>query len=191
MSDKTKMSNETNKKNEHSVTISRRTLIILLVIILLLIAGGITLGMNWNNWFGDSTGITDTVNQPDLDEGAVDWQGEQSQEQPKTPDGQAGIAIPGYKEIRLKADTLEQSVNLYNPEGNDCYFVMSLILPDGTEIWKSKMVPPGKGLYTATLNQTVAAGTYENSVLKYECYKQNDELTELNGGEVKLTLEVE
>lgn len=176
------------EEKKEGVTISKKGLAAIVLVALLLIAGGITVGLNWNNWFGEKPPV---VQHPDLDDGAVDWQGEQSKEQPKTPDGQAGIAIPGYKEIRLKADTLEQSVNLYNPEGNDCYFVMSLILPDGTEIWKSKMVPPGKGLYTITLNQTVAAGTYENSVLKYECYKQNDELTALNGSEVKLTLEVE
>ena len=185
------MRKETQEKNSQSVTISKKGLAAIVLVVILLIAGGVTLGLNWNKWFGDTPGVIDTVKHPDLDDGAVDWKGEQSQEQPKTLDGQAGIAIPGYKEIRLKADTLEQSVNLYNPEGNDCYFVMSLTLTDGTEIWKSKMVPPGKGLYTITLNQTVAAGTYENSVLKYECYKQNDELTKLNGSEVKLTLEVQ
>ena len=81
-------------------------------------------------------------------------------------------------------------MNLYNPEVNGCYFVMSLLLPDGTEIWKSKMIAPGKGLYEITLSQTVSAGTYENSILKYECYKMDDSLTLLNGSEVKLTLEV-
>lgn len=172
-------------KDKKNITISKKALAVILVLILLLTAGGITVGLNWNTWFGTTPAL-----QPDLDDGAVDWQGAQPQGKPQTGDGQAGIAIPGYKSITLKADTQEQSVNLYNPEANDCYFVMSLILPDGTEIWKSKMIAPGKGLYQITLNQTVAAGTYENSILKYECYKQNDELTKLNGSEVKLTLEV-
>ena len=185
------MSNEINEKNSRGVTISKRELAVIVLAVMLLIAGGIVVGLNWSNWFGKPSENTSNVKQPDLDDGAVDWQGEQSKNQSKTPDGQAGIAIPGYKTIRLKADTTQQSVNLYNPQGNDCYFVMSLLLPDGTEIWKSKMVPPGRGLYTITLNQTVAAGTYENSVLKYECYKQNDELTQLNGSEVKLILEVQ
>lgn len=126
---------------------------------------------------------------PDLDEDAVNWQGERTQQ--KEGSASTGIAIPGYKSIRLKADQTKQNVNLFNPESNDCYFVMSLILPDGTQIWQSKMIPPGKGLYEITLEQTVPAGNYEDSVLKYECYKMDDDLTKLNGGEVKLVLEVE
>lgn len=186
--------NNMNEKKRNGITLSKNKLIIICVVILLLIAGGITVGLNWNNWFGNSSEKTITSStsaKPDIDSGAVDWQGEQSTGSPKTSDGRKGIAIPGYKSITLKADTKEQKVNLYNPEANDCYFVMSLILPDGTVIWKSKMIPPGKGLYEITLDKTVSAGTYENSILKYECYKQNDELTKLNGSEVKLTLEVE
>lgn len=153
----------------------------------LLIAGGVILGLNWNSWFGASK----TAKQPDLDENAVEWEGVQTQEQPMTPDGQPGIALPGYRSIQLRADTLEQYVNLHNPQGNNCYFVMSLVLPDGTQIWKSRMIPPGSGLYQITLDETIPAGTYEDSTLVYECYRQDDELTELNGSEVRLTLEVQ
>lgn len=182
---------ENNKqKDSNGIMLSKNNLIIICVMILLLIAGGITFGLNWNNWFGNSSKKSAST-KPDIDFDAVDWQGEQNTGSPKTADGKKGIAIPGYKSITLKADTKEQKVNLYNPEENDCYFVMSLILPDGTVIWKSKMVPPGKGLYEITLDKTVLTGTYENSILKYECYKQNDELTKMNGSEVKLTLEVE
>lgn len=175
-------------KPKQGVTLSKKSLIAILLAVLLLIAGGVTLGLNWQNWFGEKPAA---VQHPDLDDGAVDWQGEQPQSKPQTGDGQPGIAIPGYKSISLKADTMEQSVNLYNPAGNDCYFVMSLILPDGTQVWKSKMIAPGKGLYNITLDKTIPAGTYENSILKYECYKQDDNLTKLNGSEVKLILEVE
>ena len=175
-----------NETPKQGVTLSKKTLAVSCAVIFLLVAGGVTLGLNWQNWFGGP----DTVKQPDLEEDAVDWQGEQTSGQPESESGQKGIAIPGYKSIALKADQKEQNVSLYNPEVNDCYFVMSLALPDGTEIWKSKMVAPGKGLYEITLSQTVPAGTYENSILKYECYKKDDDLTELNGGEVKLILEV-
>lgn len=184
---------------KQGIVLTKKKLALIVVVVLLLVAGGVTVGLNWQNWFGtnepsaDQTGtpgISDTTLQPDLDEGAVDWLGEQPDDAPQTEDGQAGIAIPGYKSITLVAGQARQSVNLYNPEVNDCYFVMSLLLPDGTEIWKSKMIAPGKGLYEITLDQTVAAGTYENSTLKYECYKTDDNLTPLNGGEVRLTLEV-
>lgn len=172
------------EKKQQGIVLSKGKLIACILVAFLLVGSGVTLGMNWQTWFGEETV------QPDLDEGAVDWQGTQTNKKPETEDGQKGIALPGYKSISLKANQKEQSVNLYNPEVNDCYFVMSLILPDGTQIWQSKMVAPGKGLYQITLNQEIAAGTYENSILKYDCYKQNDELTKLNGGEVRISLEV-
>lgn len=186
-------------EEKQGIVLTKKKLAVIVIVVLLLVIGGVAFGLNWNNWFGggtdatppDSPDTSDTAGQPDLDENAVDWQGEQPDSKPQTADGQAGIAIPGYKSIALKADQAQQRINLYNPEVNDCYFVMSLLLPDGTELWRSKMVAPGKGLYEITLSQTVPAGTYENSTLKYECYKMDDSLTPLNGGEVKLTLEVE
>lgn len=184
-------------KNKSGVTLSKKSLAVIVALALLLAAGGILLGLNWDHWFGASPPELQTESEsrtdgsgrlPELDDGAVDWQGEQPQDPPQTADGKPGIAIPGYKELRLQADKKEQAVNLYNPATNTCYFVMSLQLPDGTQIW---MIPPGKGLYQITLDQTVTAGNYENSLLKYACYKMDDQLTKLNGGEVKLTLEVE
>ena len=171
---------------KQGIVLTKQKLAVIVIIVLLLVAGGVIVGLNWNNWFGSEQ----PVRQPDLDGNAVDWLGEQPDSEPQAGDGQAGIAIPGYKSIALKADQAQQNVNLYNPEVNGCYFVMSLLLPDGTEIWKFKMIAPGKGLYEITLSQTVSAGTYENSILKYECYKMDDSQTLLNGSEVKLTLEV-
>lgn len=175
------------RKRKQGIVLTKGKITVLILVIVMLVAGGIVLGLNWQRWFGDAE-TTDEAVQPDLDEDAVAWQGEKQLE--GTDEAQQGIAIPGYKSITLQADQLEQSVNLHNPDTNDCYFVMSLILPDGTEIWRSKMIAPGMGLYEITLEQTVPAGTYENSILKYECYKQDENLTPLNGGEVKLTLEV-
>lgn len=171
------------KEEKQGIILSKKKLIILAVLAVLLIGGGVMLGMNWQNWFGE------TAAEPNLDDSAVDWKGDQPADS-KDANGQKGIALPGYKSITLAAGQKKQNVNLYNPEINDCYFVMSLFLPDGKEIWKSKMVAPGKGLYQITLNQEISEGTYENSVLKYECYKQDEDLTKLNGGEVKITLEV-
>lgn len=128
------------------VTISGRALAVIVLVAALLVGGGVVVGLHWNEWFGAGG----TARQADLDEDAVDWAGA-GEERTLTGDGQPGIAIPGYQSITLKADTLDQQVNLFNPDGNDCYFVMSLILPDGTVIWTSKMVEPGKGLYSITL----------------------------------------
>ena len=158
--------------------------ILLILLVAVLVAGGVFVGMNWNNWFGEE----DTPVTADLDENAEDYTGDRDVYQgEKNTDT---IDIPGFEAINLQAGTAEQSVNLYNPEQNSCYFRMSLLLSEGTELWKSGLVEPGKAIYNITLNQTLEAGEYENAVLKYECFVMNDEQTPLNGSEIKLTLNV-
>lgn len=121
--------------------------------------------------------------QPELEEGAVDWEGAKPRE---TGGVTAGIAIPGYKSITIDAGETDIKVNLQNPEGNPCYFVISLILEDGTELYKSKMIEPGKGLYDITINNPLDKGEYP-AVVKYETFSLN-ELNPLNGAEVKISL---
>lgn len=160
-------------------------ILLLTVLVILLVGAGIFVGLNWNNWFGEDTpqggGLT-------TDENAQDWTGEQDvYEGEKNTDT---IDIPGYGSITLKADSAEQSVNLYNPEQNTCYFRITLLLSDGTQLWQSGLIEPGKGIYDITLEQTLAAGSYEDAVLKYECFAMDDAQTPLNGSEIKLTLNV-
>ena len=160
-------------------------ILLLIVLVILLVGAGVFVGLKWNNWFGEDTlqggGLT-------TDENARDWTGEQDvYEGEKNTDT---IDIPGYGSITLKADSAEQSVNLYNPEQNTCYFRMTLLLSDGTQLWQSGLIEPGKGIYDITLEQTLAAGTYEDAVLKYECFAMDDAQTPLNGSEIKLTLNV-
>ena len=160
-------------------------ILLLIVLVILLVGAGVFVGLNWNNWFGEdapqSGGLT-------TDENAQDWTGKQDvYEGEKNTDT---IDIPGYGSITLKADSAEQSVNLYNPEQNTCYFRMTLLLSDGMQLWQSGLIEPGKGIYDITLEQTLAAGTYEDAVLKYECFAMDDAQTPLNGSEIKLTLNV-
>ncbi|EET58545.1 hypothetical protein BRYFOR_09469 [Marvinbryantia formatexigens DSM 14469] len=160
-------------------------ILLLIVLVILLVGAGVFVGLNWNTWFGEDTpqggGLT-------TDENAEDWTGEQDvYEGEKNTDT---IDIPGYGSITLKADSAEQSVNLYNPEQNTCYFRMTLLLSDGTQLWQSGLIEPGKGIYDITLEQTLVTGTYEDAVLKYECFAMDDAQTPLNGSEIKLTLNV-
>lgn len=120
---------------------------------------------------------------PELEEGAVDWEGAKPRE---TGGVTAGIAIPGYKSITIDAGETDIKVNLQNPQGNPCYFVISLILQDGTELYKSKMIEPGKGLYDITINNPLDKGEYP-AIVKYETFSLN-ELNPLNGAEVKINL---
>ena len=106
---------------------------------------------------------------------------------PEKP-GPASIAIPGYEALQLKADVRQQEISLSNPEKNECYFVISLRLEDGTELWRSDYIKPGETSEGILLSQSLPAGTYRNAVLKYECFRLNEEKSPLNGAETKLTL---
>lgn len=157
--------------------------ILIAVLALFLAGGGVFVGMNLNHWFED-----EPVTAADVDNNAEDYTGNKD-----TYTGKKNtdtIDIPGFDTMTFKADTLEQSVNLYNPEANTCYFKMSIYLEDGTKLWESKLVEPGKAIYTLSLEQTLSEGTYENCVLKYECFAMNEEQTPLNGSEIKFTLNV-
>lgn len=123
-----------------------------------------------------------------VDSNATAWQGEQS-----TYTGQKNtdtIDIPGFDVMNLQANVTEQSVNLYNPPQNSCYFKITLLDPDGSQLWQSGLIEPGMGLYTITLSKALTAGSYENATLKYECYAMDEAQTPLNGSEIKMTLNV-
>lgn len=157
--------------------------ILLILLASVLVGGGIFVGANWNHWFGDKIPAT-----AEVDENAEDYTGDREVYQgEKNTDT---IDIPGFDVMNLKAGTTEQSVNLYNPEENTCYFRMSLLLADGTILWQSGLVEPGKAIYEITMNQALTAGEYENATLKYECFAMDEEQTPLNGSEIKLTLHV-
>jgi len=111
----------------------------------------------------------------------------------REPDAQKGsvgnIAVPGFEVMTIKAGQTEQAIWLYNPEKNNCYFVASIQLPDGTELYRSQLIPPGKAIYQAQFSRTVPAGTYEKSILQYDFYTLNG--TVANGTKAYFTLEVE
>ena len=98
------------------------------------------------------------------------------------------IAIPGYEGIELAADSKKQSIQFSNPSQNSCYFQLTLCLEDGTQLWKSALVAPGKLSDRVVLNRELEKGTYSNAVLIYNCYAMDENRTPLNGAETKLTL---
>lgn len=105
----------------------------------------------------------------------------------KNPDS---IAVPGYELLELRADSKQQSLCLPNPKQNMCYFQISLYLEDGTLLWQSDLIEPGKTSNPMTLTNALDKGTYSNAILRYSCYRMDDDLTPLNGAETKLTLRV-
>lgn len=145
---------------------------ILIIILLILILAAIGLGV----WFFLLNDDAPT----EFSEPAA------SAETEKTEDT---IAIPGYEGLTLKADSKKQELSLKNPENNTCYFVITLSLEDGTELWKSEMIKAGDVSKPIKLNRELSAGNYL-AKLKYECYRMDKEKTPLNGAEMKLTLRV-
>lgn len=98
------------------------------------------------------------------------------------------ISIPGYEGISLIANSKQQTLGFPNPEKNTCYFQISMYLDDGTLLWQSDLVEPGKVSDPILLTQELAAGTYTNAVLKYDCYTMDGTMTLLNGATTKLLL---
>lgn len=99
------------------------------------------------------------------------------------------ISIPGFERITMTAGTTEQVTPLYNPVGNTCYFVVSLFLPDGTEIYRSGLLPPGKKLDSIELLRSLEVGLYEGAYIRYSCLSVSD-MAPLNGADMDFTLEV-
>ena len=118
------------------------------------------------------------------DSNGVVWNGKQNIEKQHE---QSSIAIPGFNEISFLSDSINQKVNLYNPESNNCTMNFSIIMPDGTVIWEEENIQPGYGLYDIKLNQKLEKGTYERCVFTVRCFRDG---TELNGCNITFTMYV-
>lgn len=110
-------------------------------------------------------------------------------ETPEDTPSSGDISVPGFSSVTFSAGTTEQNMTLYNPEKNNCYFIISLLLPDGTEIYKSGMLKPGEVIEKITLTKALEAGLYDNAVIRYDCYEIGT-LQQLNGANAKFNLEV-
>lgn len=108
---------------------------------------------------------------------------------PYIDDSKNQITIPAVNGFNFTSNSLTQTVDLYNPESNNCYFVISLQLSDTTEIWRSNYIEPGQTIDTITLNQTLQRGLYKNCKLIYNCYTL-DNKSPLNGGNVVIEINV-
>ena len=100
----------------------------------------------------------------------------------------AHMSRPADRTDDLSRQTAEQSLPLYNPEINSCFFRISLVL-DGETIWRSGLLAPGQSVTQQTLERTLAAGEY-SATLKYECFANQAGTASLNGSEIGFTLHV-
>lgn len=164
-------------ENKSNITLQKKHLTIIIIVAAVLFAGGITLGMNWNNWFGDEPTA-------DIDPNAKDYEGSK----PKDEGGASeGIAIPGYPSIGLEANTEDVQVALLNPEGNPCYFTFELVLKDSGEVlYTSKQVPPGKAVTDIKLSRALEPGDYP-AVIKITTASLENQ-SPMNGANVETVL---
>lgn len=94
------------------------------------------------------------------------------------------IALPGYSNIRMTADTDTAYMALWNPPNNPCYFRYVIVLEDTEEkLYESDLIPPGKAVTNITFNRTFPEGTY-SILIKIESYALEDGKTALNGGQI-------
>ena len=168
------------KSKRKRQTSGQRTVIICLVLLLLVAAGVIVLLVTRNN-SNPEVGLKaeSTVQTSQQDNGGL-----------VVPERPEMLDVTAYESIRLKANTLEQSVRFENPVQNNCWLVITLSLEDGTMLWKSEELQPGQVVRNITLNQSLAAGEYENAVLSYQHWTYDQEKKQLNGAETLVTLTV-
>lgn len=103
-------------------------------------------------------------------------------------DGTPGIAVPGQPEsLVFSSKELKQSINIYNPEANNCLFLPSLYV-DNKLVWQGGYLAPGKAYYTIDLDEPLTAGEYDAYIL-YECFREDG--TALNSAKVQFKLIVE
>lgn len=101
--------------------------------------------------------------------------------------GQQEIRIPGYPSITVDAGKDNVTMNLFNPEGNPCYFTFEIVLSDsGETIYKSDMVEPGKAITNVKLQHPLAAGEH-NAVIKISTASLSDGKA-MNGANVETVL---
>ncbi len=107
-----------------------------------------------------------------------------------TSEGQQGIKIPGYGEITVASGETTWNITLLNPEGNECYFQYAITIDEQeTPIYESDLIEPGKAITEFQVTEPLEAGEYEIH-LNISAYAMDDELTALNGADVKSVLHV-
>lgn len=145
-------------------------LLIVLGVIILLIINYFT-NPNTKNTVDDLLG---------LDPNATTEQSQAADDIPKN------IAIPGFEKLTFEANRLSQEVAFENPEQNDVYFIISLSIDDYL-VYESKLIEPGKGIYSIELPNTYDAGEYTGKVT-YESRSIDDSNEKKNGAVINIPI---
>lgn len=99
------------------------------------------------------------------------------------------ISIFGFSELHMKSGELNQSFDFRNPNTNDCYMDIELLLSDGTKLFEIKRIEPGYWIKEVQLNDVLENGDYLNCFFNVQCFSLKDD-TQLNGASMSVDLYV-
>lgn len=155
------------------------TVIIVIATIILLALGGFVI---FNNFFPEKAPTPDGV----VGKISSDWD-VYTQNEPVSKS--SGTKIPGYSTAEMYAGDNSLHISIGNPQTNECGFYATLMLEDGTVLYKSELLKPGYGLTEVPLSQTLEKGNY-TALVYYECVTLDEAHTPMNSAESEFTLVV-
>jgi len=86
----------------------------------------------------------------------------------------SNIQISAVTGFNFKSGETHQDVSFVNDVDNPCVFKVRLFLSDGTEIYQSDFIQPGKSINGIDISTPLKDGLYTNALLVYECYTMDD-----------------
>ncbi|MCH1981079.1 hypothetical protein MCG98_00630 [Ruminococcus sp. OA3] len=105
-------------------------------------------------------------------------------------EGEPGIKIPGYGELTISENAESFSMSLVNPENNPCYFKYTLEVAGTSDVlYESDLIEPGKAVTRFEVANLPDAGDYDLHI-NISTYSMDDEMTSMNGAQVKTVLHV-
>lgn len=154
-----------------------KILVILLLVLILALGAFLAYQIiNKNNEAGSSAHVA---------EDASDWDDGIEQDSEIT----GRILVPGYSGATLKAGSKALALRIGNPAENTCYLKATLQLEDGTVLYESGLIEPGKGYDSIELNQSLKAGEYD-AFVHYQGYTMDENREQLNSCDSAFVLKV-
>lgn len=98
------------------------------------------------------------------------------------------IIIPAVTGLNMKSNSIKQTVNFYNPETNNCAFVISIYLSDDILIYKSELLYPSENLNEISLYGKLDKGLYKNVRVVYDCHSLTDRNTKFSSNNLVLEI---
>ena len=166
------MSDDTNKKSG-----SLKILIILLLLIILGLGAFIVYQMNQKEEIAGSSAHIDK-NASEWDDG-ID----------NNTEIEGRILVSGYSGATLKAGETKLALRIGNPAENTCYLQATLQLEDGTILYESGLIEPGKGYDEIELTEPLEVGEYD-AFVHYQGYSMDEGYEKLNSCDSAFTLKV-